>query len=149
MIFEYYFLLAISFHFDGYLILRNLFSRYFNPAARPGFSTFNLRAKDRSNLGSSKNPLVKAFHCPPSSHTQSNLGKLPTVPRIAAFNSRSQSRAMLGCVARKNAKNSFFLLLNFECFSYFLVDLLFFLIIKCSLRSQTFNPNAAIKGAGI
>ena len=54
-----------------------------------------------SNL--SKRSLVQACHCSPSSHTQGNIFKPPRVPRDAALDSRSQSRAMLDCVERKNA----------------------------------------------
>ena len=45
-------------------------------------------------------------HLSPSSHTQWSIVKPPRVPRDAVFNSRSQSRAMLGCVERKNASNA-------------------------------------------
>ena len=47
---------------------------------------------------------------------------LPRAPCDAAFNSRLQSSAMLGCVARKNAKNLFF----YNLFLVLLASLVFF-----------------------
>ena len=44
------------------------FSRNFYPDGSARHS--NLRAKNRSNHGSSKRPFMQACHCPPSSHTQ-------------------------------------------------------------------------------
>ena len=79
--------------FSMNLLFRRLGPAFQHPCKRPN--------------PTSARPLVQACHCSPSSHTQWNIVKPPRVPRDAVFNSRSQSRAMLDSVERKNAIPSF------------------------------------------
>ena len=84
---------------------------------------------------------MQACHCFPSLHTQWSIFKLPTVPRDAALNSRSKSRAVLDWVARKNAKNSR-RARGERRFFKFVFRVFFYSFEYRSLRSQFFYPNA-------
>ena len=118
----------------------------------------------------SARPLVQACHCSPSSHTQWNIVKPPRVPRDAVFNSRSQSRAMLDCVERKNAisrnssfcgksvspavrsktikeKSVFSAVFVFDC-RMNVFDRTFSVFLYCFFFRRLFYPDSAIKWPG-
>ena len=120
---EAFFILTII-YFD-----ENYFLETSTPTARPG-PAFQPACKWPSQPRQQKKAVGASMSLFPSSHTQWNLVILPTVPRIATFNSRSQFRAMLDCLARKKKPKTWFLVSNYRVLlaslSFFVIDSLVF-----------------------